>query len=295
MTTSTSTNDTTLPAAFLGHGTPMNALSSNGYTEAWRAFGRSVPRPRAILVISAHWYTNVSVVTAMAQPRTIHDFWGFSDELFATQYPAPGDPSLAAEVAEVVKPTWVGQDRDTWGYDHGTWSVLVHAFPKADIPVVQLSINADQPLEYHLELGAKLAPLRKQGVLIIGSGDVAHNLRLADRTQQTRGFDWAERFDDAARELMITDPGAILRLRQHPDFRISVPTPDHFIPVLYLAGLAQTAGQVPEVIVDGYQFASVSMTSYVLGTHVTNGHGSAGTDNPGLPDVDLVPPEDTNL
>lgn len=278
----------------------MNALSHNAYTAAWQAFGRSVPQPRAILVISAHWYTNVSVVTAMARPRTIHDFWGFSDELFATQYPAPGDPDLATEVAEVVKPTWVGQDRDTWGFDHGTWSVLVHAFPKADIPVVQLSINADQPLEYHLDLGTKLAPLREQGVLIIGSGDVAHNLRLADRTQQSRGFDWAERFDDAARELMVSDPGAILKLRQHPDFGISVPTPDHFIPVLYLAGLAQAAGQVPEVIVDGYQFASVSMTSYVIGAHVGNGHGSEdpGSEAAGesaLPDPNTVPPEDTNL
>lgn len=301
MTTSTSmddtasTDDSALPAAFLGHGTPMNALSHNAYTAAWRAFGRSVPRPRAILAISAHWYTNVSVVTAMARPRTIHDFWGFSDELFATEYPAPGDPSLAAEIAEVVKPTWIGEDRDTWGYDHGTWSVLVHAFPKADIPVVQLSINADQPLEYHLELGAKLAPLRERGVLIIGSGDVAHNLRLADRTQQTRGFDWAERFDDAARELMITDPGAILRLRQHPDFRISVPTPDHFIPVLYLAGLAEAAGQVPEVIVEGYQFASVSMTSYLLGGRVPSDAGGVGPDEATLPDPNSVPPEDTNL
>jgi 4,5-DOPA dioxygenase extradiol len=271
VTTTSPTPDVTMPAAFLGHGTPMNALSHNSYTEAWRAFGRSVPRPRAILMVSAHWYTNVSVVTAMTQPKTIHDFWGFSDELFATQYPAPGDPALAQQVADIVKPTWIGQDRDSWGFDHGTWSVLVHAFPEADIPVVQLAINAEQPLEYHVELGAKLAPLRDQGVLIIGSGDVAHNLRLADRSQQVHGLDWAERFDDAARDLVTSDPDAILRLRQHPDFAIAVPTPDHFIPFLYLAGLAQAAGEVPEVIVEGYQFASVSMTSYVLGA------GSPGT------------------
>lgn len=296
MTFTNSTNEAAMPAAFLGHGTPMNALSDNAYTKAWRAFGRSVPRPRAILVISAHWYVNVSVTTAMARPRTIHDFWGFSDQLFATRYPAPGDPSLAAQVAEVVKPTWIGQDRDSWGFDHGTWSVLVHAFPEADIPVVQLSINADQPLEYHLDLGARLAPLREEGVLIIGSGDVAHNLRLADRSQQTRGFDWAERFDNDARELMITDPGAILRLRQHSDFPISVPTPDHFIPLLYLAGLAESAGEVPEVIVDGYQFASVSMTSYVLGAHVPAGRpGGDESDDSALPDPRAVPPEDTNL
>lgn len=263
--TTTDSDVEVMPAAFLGHGTPMNAISQNVYTDAWQALGKSVPRPRLILVISAHWYANASAVTAMARPKTIHDFYGFSDQLFAVQYPAPGDPSFAEEVADIVKPTWVGQDRDSWGLDHGTWSVLVHAFPEADIPVVQLSINAEQPLDYHLELGAKLAPLRERGVLIIGSGDVAHNLRLADRSEQVRGFDWAERFDDAARELMITEPGEILRLRDHPDFDVAVPTPDHFIPVLYLAGLAQVAGSVPEVIVDGYQFRSVSMTSYTLG------------------------------
>jgi 4,5-DOPA dioxygenase extradiol len=300
VTTTSSTRDlpvpgATMPAAFLAHGTPMNALSQNHYTEAWRAFGQSVPQPRAILMVSAHWYVNVSVVTAMAWPKTIHDFWGFNDELFATQYPAPGDPGLAQQVAEIVKPTWIGQDRDSWGFDHGTWSVLVHAFPEANIPVVQLSINADQPLEYHVDLGAKLAPLREQGVLIIGSGDVAHNLRLADRSQQVRGFDWAERFDDRARELVTSDPDAILRLREHPDFSIAVPTPDHFIPFLYLAGLAQAADQVPEVIVEGYQFASVSMTSYVLGGHVPVSAGAGNEAGAQLPDPAVVPPEDTNL
>jgi 4,5-DOPA dioxygenase extradiol len=288
------TTDATMPAAFLGHGTPMNALARNAYTESWRAFGQAVPRPRAILVISAHWYTNVSAVTAMAQPKTIHDFYGFPGELFATQYPAPGDPALAEEVAEIAKPTWIGEDRDSWGFDHGTWSVLVHAFPAADIPVVQLSINAEQPLDYHLGLGAKLAPLRQQGVLIIGSGDVAHNLRLADRSQLVRGFDWAERFDDAARELMINDPSRILELRNHADFGIAVPTPDHFIPLLYVAGLAQAAGSATDVIVDGYTFGSVSMTSYTLDLGpLAPAQADAGEAS--LPDPDVTPPEDTNI
>ena len=252
------------PAAFIGHGSPMNALEVNRYTAAWRAFGARVARPRAILVVSAHWYINATAVTTMARPRTIHDFYGFPQELFDVQYPAPGLPELAEEVSEVVHPTWVGADVDSWGIDHGTWSDLVHAFPDASIPVVQLSINADKPLDYHLELGAKLAPLRERGVLILASGNVVHNLGAMDWKLDT-GFDWARRFDDAARELMLSCPSDAVALHQHADYRTAVPTPDHFIPSLYLAGLASASDDEVGVLVDGYSYGSLSMTAYTLG------------------------------
>ena len=177
-----------------------------------------MPRPRAILVVSAHWYINATAVTAMPRPRTIHDFYGFPRELFAVQYPAPGLPELADEISDVVHPTWVGADVDSWGIDHGTWSVLVHAFPDASIPVVQLSINADKPFDYHLELGAKLAPLRERGVLIVASGNVVHNLRGMNWRAADAGFDWAQRFDEAAKEQMLTDPTEFATLDAHADY-----------------------------------------------------------------------------
>lgn len=254
-----------MPAAFLGHGNPMNALEQNRYTQAWRAFGAATPTPRAILVVSAHWYINATAVTAMAKPRTIHDFYGFPKPLFEIDYPAPGLPELAEEVSEVVKPTWVGADVDSWGIDHGTWSVLLHAFPEADIPVVQLSINADRDFDYHLDLGAKLAPLRERGVLIIGSGNVVHNLRGMSRSLPDQGFGWAQRFNDQVREAMQEDPGNVPSVDRHRDFAEAVPTPDHFIPLLYLAGMAGAAGSGADVLVDGYTYGSLSMIAYTMG------------------------------
>jgi 4,5-DOPA dioxygenase extradiol len=285
-----------MPAAFFGHGNPLNALEINRYTSAWRAFGRAVPRPRVILVVSAHWYINATAVTAMPRPRTIHDFYGFPPELFEVQYPAPGLPELAEEIMDTVRPTWVGADVDSWGIDHGTWSVLVHAFPDASIPVVQLSINADKSLDYHLELGRKLAPLRERGVLVIASGNVVHNLGAVQWAMADDGYDWAHRFDEAARDQMLSDPTAVARLDAHRDYRTAVPTPDHFIPLLYLAGLAGTGspaapaapgGDSPQdvgVLVDGYAYGSLSMTAYTLGLSCPAGAAEGGSPA-GPPDL----------
>ncbi|WP_238333490.1 4,5-DOPA dioxygenase extradiol [Luteimonas marina] len=281
-----------MPATFLGHGSPMNALERNRFTEAWRAFGASVPRPRAILAVSAHWYTNVLAVTAMPRPRTIHDFFGFPQALFDVQYPAPGLPELVEEVAELAKPDRVGADIDSWGIDHGTWSVLVHAFPEADIPVVQLSIDTRKPIDWHLALGAKLAALRERGVLVVGSGNVVHNLRAIDWKQPDGAFDWSRRFDEAARERMLERPHEVASLVSHPDFRMAVPTPDHFLPLLYIAGLAAASERPAKVLVDGYAYGSLSMTSYTLDGRCPE---SSGSGEGAAPIETRMPPEDANV
>ncbi len=257
-----------MPALFVGHGSPMNTLEINGCTEAWRAFGKHLPRPQAVLAISAHWYFGATAVTGMARPRTIHDFYGFPQALFDFQYPAPGDPDVAQEIVEVVKPQWVGIDRDQWGLDHGTWSVLAHIYPEADIPVVQLSINALRPLDYHIDLGRRLAPLRDRGVMILASGNVVHNLQRLQWNEPDIAYDWAERFDDAAVAQLARDPGEMLRLQEHPDYAAAVPTPDHFAPLLYLAGLASAEGARLEPLLRGYAMGSVSMTCYGLGAEL---------------------------
>ena len=279
-----------MPALFIGHGSPMNTLERNGFTDAWRDLGRKLPRPRAILVISAHWYIGATAVTAMRQPRTIHDFYGFPPELFAFDYPAPGAPEVAEAVVETVKPLWCGLDRDQWGLDHGTWSVLAHLYPEADVPVVQLSINALKPLDYHLDLGARLAPLRDQGVMILGSGNVVHNLGRIQWDRPDSAIDWAERFDDAATDLLGQSPGDVLKLLDHPDYALAVPTPDHFIPLLYIAGLAVVAGKPLDELVRGYALGSLSMSCFGLDADVAceDAQGAAG-----LPEG--IPADQTNI
>jgi 4,5-DOPA dioxygenase extradiol len=253
-----------MPAAFVGHGSPMNAIEHNRYTDAWANFGASMPTPKAVLVVSAHWYVNITAVTAMQIPRTIHDFYGFPQELFNVRYPAPGDPHVAERIVDLVQPTYVGLDEDSWGIDHGTWSVLVHMFPRADVPVLQLSINAALPFDYHFNLGVQLHALRQEGVLILGSGNVVHNLQLIDWNSPGQGADWAQRFDNDVRELMTSDAGELARANTHADFALAVPTPDHFLPLAYIAGLSAAANTPTRTLVDGYEMGSLSMTAYEL-------------------------------
>ena len=237
----------------------MNALEQNRYTDAWRRFGASIPKPRAILMVSAHWMGEGTKVTAQGSPKTIYDFYGFPPELSAVKYDAPGSPEIAREVAALS-----GAALDTsWGLDHGTWSVLVHAFPKADIPVLQLSLDAGKSFAEHMDLGTRLAPLGKQGVLLAASGNVVHNLRRLDWHKPDAAFDWAQRFDEDARRLMTETPADIAKLAEHPDYAQAVPTPEHFLPLLYIAGAA--AGTPAKVLVDGYAMGALSMTSYTVG------------------------------
>jgi 4,5-DOPA dioxygenase extradiol len=283
-------NGQNMPAAFVGHGSPMNTLEVNRFTQAWRDLGHALPRPRAILAVSAHWFIQGTAVTAMSQPRVIHDFFGFPPALFDFDYPAPGSTEVAQEVAEVVQPSFVGLDHDSWGLDHGTWSVLAHMFPAADIPVVQLSIHSAAPLEYHVDLGARLAPLRERGIFIVASGNAVHNLRRIDFRNPGHSFDWAERFDAAVCDIMTSRPGELGFLAGHPDYALSVPTPDHFLPVAYIAGLCKAAGAVAHPFAQGCTLGSISMTSYLLGMKLATGPGEVATSMPAR-----VPPEQTNI
>jgi len=255
---------TPMPAVFIGHGSPMNTLETNRYTTAWREFGASIPRPRAILCVSAHWYVNTTAVTAMGTPRTIHDFYGFPQELFDVEYPAPGSPAIAQEVVDALSPTWCGLDTDSWGLDHGTWSVLTHLWPTADVPVLQLSIDAQKSIDEHIAIGRLLEPLRHEDVLIIGSGNVVHNLGMIDWSNTDGGTDWAHVFDDATRSVMTSDPAQLGSVLSLPEAQTAVPTPDHFLPLAYIAGIADAAGVPARTLLDGYAYGSLSMTSYVV-------------------------------
>lgn len=251
------------PVLFLGHGSPMNAIEDNQWSRALRELGTQLPRPRAVLVISAHWFEAApSRLTAQAQPQTIHDFGGFPAELFAVQYPAPGAPELAAQIAAASD----GRLRTTqeWGLDHGSWSVLRHLFPAADVPVIQLSMDSRLPPAAHLALGAQLAPLRDQGVLILGSGNIVHNLGHAFRAWRagdTSTPAWAQRFDaDIAAALQSAEPERTVALFQGSDAALSHPSPEHFLPLLYAVGAASARDQV-DFPVSGFDMGSLSMRS----------------------------------
>jgi 4,5-DOPA dioxygenase extradiol len=252
---------TTMPAIFIGHGSPMNAIETNQWTSAWSEYALSIPRPRAIVAISAHWFIEETAVTSMTHPRVIHDFWGFPEELSNFQYNAPGSPELGRQLAELAQPTVTRLDDETWGIDHGTWSVLAHMYPEADVPVVQLAIDATKPIDYHVELGSRLVPLMNDEVLVVASGNVVHNLRaLAWGSDQ--GYDWAQRFDRDAHEIMISRPDQLGLLDESDDYHLAVPTPDHFLPLAYLAGMAAASGARVSTIAEGCAMGSLSMTAY---------------------------------
>jgi len=252
-----------MPAIFFGHGNPMNAIQTNAYTDAWAKLGRDIPKPKAILCISAHWYLPGTHVTANERPSTIHDFGGFPRPLFEVQYPAPGSPELAQRLNDLA-----GATPDTrWGLDHGTWSVLVHVFPDADVPVVQLSIDETQPAQFHYDLGRTLAVLRDEGVLVMGSGNLVHNLHTyAWGRHMPEPYDWAVRFETSAREWMqsgnhrpLIDYETLGR-----DAQLSAPTPDHYLPLLYILG-AQQEGDAVSFPVEGVDGGSISMLAVQIG------------------------------
>jgi 4,5-DOPA dioxygenase extradiol len=255
-----------MPVIFFGHGSPMIALETNTVTQSWRAMAEAVPRPKAILCISAHWLTRGVAVTAMQTPRTIHDFGPMSEDLFKVQYPAPGSPALAVRVRELLSPTMVALDAGAWGLDHGAWSVLMKAFPDADIPIVQLSMDATKPPAWHFEQGRRLQPLRHEGVLIMGSGNTVHNLGTMSRQERfATPHGWATRFSDAIRDGVLNDDADSVINYQNlgQDARMAQPTPDHFWPLLYALG-ARLPGDQVEVPVDHIENKSIGMTSFVL-------------------------------
>ncbi|NDF11960.1 MAG: 4,5-DOPA dioxygenase extradiol [Proteobacteria bacterium] len=255
-----------MPVIFFGHGNPMHAIDTNAYTKAWHRIGQTLPRPKAILAISAHWYIPGTSVTASATPRTIHDFGGFPPELYQVKYPASGNPNLARRVQVLLKPIEVTLDND-WGLDHGTWSVLNHVYPDADIPVVQLSIDETKPALFHYEMGQKLAPLRNEGILIIGSGNLVHNLHTyAWGRHMPEPYDWAVRFEQAARKMILAGEheGLIHYERLGKDATLSIPTPEHYLPLLYVLGATQKQEKI-HFPVEGVDGGSISMLTVKAG------------------------------
>jgi len=256
-----------MPAIFFGHGNPMNAIEENEYTRGWASIGASVPRPKAILAISAHWYLPATLITAMDRPRTIHDFGGFPRELYEVSYPAPGHAALVRRVQELLSPhVAVGLDH-RWGLDHGTWSVLTHVYPKADIPVVQLSIDETRPASFHYDIGRRLQPLRDEGILVIGSGNLIHNLHAyAWGRHPVEPFDWAVRFEQNARDLIRAGNHAPLVAYETlgRDAMLAAPTPDHYLPLLYILG-ARRDGEPASFPVEGVDGGSISMLTVRIG------------------------------
>jgi 4,5-DOPA dioxygenase extradiol len=255
--------DTRLPVLFVGHGSPMNALEQNSFSQTWEAIGQKLPRPRAILCVSAHWETLGTQVTGMEHPRTIHDFGGFPRKLYEMQYPAPGSPELARLTQSTIQQTLVKLDSN-WGLDHGTWSVLARMFPAADIPVVQLSLDHTQPPAYHYALAQELAALRKRGVLVVGSGNIVHNLGLI--AFDDKAYDWAIEFDETIKQLILKhDDEAIVHYEKlGKAAELSIPTNEHYLPLLYT--LALRGEQEPvQFFADQLTYGSLSMRSLWIG------------------------------
>ena len=254
-----------MPVFFIGHGSPMNAIEDNVFVKGWKAALADVPQPKTILCVSAHWLTRGTLVTAMERPKTIHDFGGFPKELFAVQYPAAGEPALARVVRDVVKHTPVGLDQD-WGLDHGTWSVLKPVFPEAAIPVIQVSIDIERSGKWHYDLAKELASLRRRGVLVIGSGNMVHNLRMIDFAMKRTGFDWAVEINDTFKKHILRGDHAPLC-----DYKslgksaaMAIPTPDHYYPLLYALAMQSTDEQAV-IFNDQAIMGSLTMTSVRIG------------------------------
>lgn len=252
-----------MPALFLGHGNPMHALADNALTRAWRSAAVGLPRPRAILAVSAHWLTRGPAVTAMARPGTIHDFHGFPRALAEFEYAAPGDPALAGRVVELLAPETVARDLE-WGLDHGAWSVLTHLYPDADIPVVQLSLDAGRDAAGHYALARRLRPLRDEGVLILASGNVVHNLGAMDWRHPESSTDWARRFTERVRACLSEGDHAGLFGLDDDDARLAAPTPEHYWPLLYVAALADP-GETPRFFNDVIEYGTIGMLAFQVG------------------------------